>query len=48
MIGRAAYEDIGLCRKIDDLLAVRQLEHRLPDRLAVPGKDRAELGPDIQ
>src|SRR5437660_8449525 len=48
MIRRACYEHIGLGGEIDDLLAVGECEHWLPDRLTVPGKDRAELGPDIQ
>src|SRR3989442_10330309 len=48
MIRRATYEHVSLCREVDDLLAVREFEHRLPDRLAVPGKDRAKLGPDIE
>src|SRR5258708_17801788 len=48
LLRSAAYHNIGLCGEVDDLLSVRESEHRLPDRLAVPGKDRAELAPDIQ
>jgi len=48
VIRRAAYEHIGLCGEVDDLLAVREFEQRLPDGLTIPGKDLAELGQDIQ
>jgi hypothetical protein len=48
MVRRAAYEHIGLCGEVDDLLAVREFEHRLPDRLAISGKDLAELRSGIQ
>src|SRR5258708_17551828 len=48
MICRAAYEHIGLRGQVTYRLAVRECQHRLPDGLTVPGKDLAELGPDIQ